>query len=74
MLSAAINEEEYPYAIAALSFTAFLFGLYGFAPELNTLWNVWSGDPLRSAGILAPPLALWLSIRAWRGQRFEEGS
>jgi len=74
MLSAAIKKQEYPYAIAALSFTAFLFGLYGFAPELNTLWNVWSGDPLRSAGILAPPLALSLSIRAWRGQRFEEGS
>lgn len=69
----AIKEGAHPHAIAAFVLTAFLLGLYGFAPQLNTLRNVSSGDSLRSAGILAPPLGLWLSLRAWRGQRFQEG-
>jgi len=33
MVSAAIKEREHLYAIAALAFTAFLFGLFGFAPQ-----------------------------------------
>jgi exosortase J len=42
-------------------------GLYCFAPQLSVLWKAWTSDPLRSSGILIPPVSLLLCLRAWRG-------
>jgi len=70
---AAIRDGANRYALGGTAFGAFLLGLLGFSPQLKTLWTVWTADSLRSAGILVPPLALWLSIRAWRSQSFHEG-
>src|SRR5271166_955594 len=41
-------------------------GLYCFAPQLSVLWKAWTTDPLRSSGILIPPVSLLLCLRAWR--------
>lgn len=48
-------------------------GCLGILPELEILWKFWTTDPLRSIGILIPPVSILLTLRVWRqmgwGQR-----
>ena len=41
-------------------------GCLGLYRELALLWVNWTGDPLRSIGILIPPASIWLTLRVWR--------
>lgn len=49
-------------------------GLWCFSFQLRELWHLWTTDGLRSIGILIPPTSLILSLRAWRGYRWQGGS
>jgi len=41
-------------------------GGLGFSREFQHLWIVWTTDPLRSIGMLIPPVSLLLTLRVWR--------
>jgi exosortase J len=41
-------------------------GCLGFSREIHYLWIIWTTDPLRSIGILIPPVSLLLTLRVWR--------
>ncbi len=41
-------------------------GCFGIGRELALLWRCWTTDPLRSIGILIPPVSLVLTLRVWR--------
>jgi exosortase J len=41
-------------------------GCFGLYRELAILWSVWTLDPLRSIGMLIPPVSIWLTLRVWR--------
>ena len=41
-------------------------GCLGLSRELVLLWAVWTSDPLRSIGMLIPPLSIILTLRVWR--------
>jgi len=43
-------------------------GWWCMADRIRALWEIWSSDGLRSMGALFPVAAIWLSLRAWRGQ------
>lgn len=51
-----------------------IVGLWCFSLQLHNLWHIWTTDGLRSIGILIFPTSLILSLRAWRGYRWEGGS
>jgi exosortase J len=46
-------------------------GCTGIYRELVFLWMVWTGDPLRSIGMLIPPVSVVLFLRVWRQHRWE---
>ena len=46
-------------------------GVVGLYRPLVVLWGVWTGDPLRSIGILIPPASILLTIRAWKQCQWE---
>jgi exosortase J len=46
-------------------------GCLGFSREIHSLWIVWTTDPLRSIGILIPPVSLLLTLRVWRQSGWE---
>lgn len=46
-------------------------GCLGLAPELLTLWRVWTTDPLRSVGLLIVVAAVLLVAREWRNSGWE---
>ena len=48
--------------IAVLS----LAGCVGIYREILTLWQLWMSDPLRSIGMLIPPVSIALTLRVWR--------
>jgi exosortase J len=41
-------------------------GALGIFRELATLWMIWNSDPLRSIGMLIPPISILLTLLAWR--------
>ena len=41
-------------------------GCLGIGRELTQLWRCWTTDPLRSIGMLIPPVSLVLTLRVWR--------
>jgi exosortase J len=53
--------------IAALT----ALGCLGICRELVQLWSFWTGDPLRSIGILIPPVSIVLFLRVWRQTGWE---
>jgi len=46
-------------------------GCLGILPEIETLWKFWTTDPLRSIGILIPPVSILLTLRVWRQAGWE---
>jgi exosortase J len=41
-------------------------GCIGIYREIVQLWMIWTGDPLRSIGMLIPPVSIVLFLRLWR--------
>ena len=41
-------------------------GCLGLYRDLALLWICWTGDPLRSIGMLIPPASVVLTLRVWR--------
>lgn len=41
-------------------------GCLGIGRELALLWRCWTTDPLRSIGMLIPPVSIALTLRVWR--------
>jgi len=41
-------------------------GCIGIYRELAILWILWTSDPLRSIGLLIPPISILLTLRVWR--------
>jgi len=50
------------YAMAALT----VAGCLGIYSDLSLLWETWTSDPLRSIGMLIPPVSIILTLRLWR--------
>jgi exosortase J len=46
-------------------------GCLGFYRELVALWSFWTGDPMRSIGILIPPVSILLTLRVWKQNGWE---
>lgn len=46
-------------------------GCLGIERELALLWRCWTTDPLRSIGMLIPPLSIVLTLRVWRQNNWE---
>jgi len=46
-------------------------GYVGVYPQLSTLWEIWTSDPLRSIGILILPTSIALIIYVWRQSGWE---
>jgi len=55
------------YGIAFLT----MAGCLGIYRELIVLWGTWTGDPLRSIGLLIPPASIVLTLRVWRQHHWE---
>jgi exosortase J len=49
----------------------FVLGCLGFSRELTFLWMIWTTDPLRSIGMLIPPVSILLTLRTWRSYGWE---
>ena len=41
-------------------------GCLGIYREIALLWRCWTTDPLRSIGMLVPPVSIVLTLRVWR--------
>jgi exosortase J len=41
-------------------------GTLGLFRELTVLWAIWTLEPLRSIGMLIPPVSILLTLRVWR--------
>ncbi len=50
-----------------------VLGLVGFSSQLQGLWHLWMGDPLRQIGILIPPVSVWLALRNWSRRDWSSG-
>jgi exosortase J len=46
-------------------------GCLGIERELALLWRCWTTDPLRSIGMLIPPVSIVLTLRVWRQNNWE---
>jgi exosortase J len=46
-------------------------GCLGIYRELAVLWITWTHDPLRSLGMLIPPISIFLTLRVWRQCQWE---
>jgi exosortase J len=46
-------------------------GCLGIERELALLWRCWTTDPLRSIGMLIPPVSIFLTLRVWRQNNWE---
>ena len=46
-------------------------GSLGLSPQFIVLWSTWTGDPLRSIGMLIVPASLVLVLRVWRQRGWE---
>ncbi len=46
-------------------------GCLGIERELILLWRCWTTDPLRSIGMLIPPVSIFFTLRVWRQNGFE---
>jgi exosortase J len=54
---------DLPLFMAALAAAAGVLGLFR---TLALLWAIWTGDPLRSIGMLIPPVSVLLALRVWK--------
>jgi exosortase J len=41
-------------------------GCLGLRRDLSIIWMLWTTDPLRSIGMLIPPVSIVLTLRVWR--------
>jgi exosortase J len=48
-----------------------LAGTVAMAPVLLKLWDIWTGDPLKSIGMLIVPASVILTLRVWRRYNWE---
>jgi exosortase J len=48
-----------------------LAGSLGVSPQFAKLWEIWTGDPLRSIGMLILPASILLILRTWRQSGWE---
>jgi len=46
-------------------------GFLGITQTLSRLWEIWTGDPLQSIGMLILPVGLVLVLRVWRRNGWE---
>ena len=46
-------------------------GCLGIQREIAELWTFWTTDPLRSIGVLIPPMSILLTLRVWRQHSWE---
>jgi exosortase J len=46
-------------------------GCLGIERELALLWRCWTTDPLRSIGMLIPPVSIVLTLRVWRQNNWQ---
>lgn len=46
-------------------------GCLGIERELALLWRCWTTDPLRSIGMLIPPVSIILTLRVWKQNRWQ---
>jgi len=46
-------------------------GILTLYPEFKPLWGIWTNDPLRSLGILLPPISLLLTLHVWGQQSWQ---
>lgn len=46
-------------------------GCLGLFRNIDLLWGSWTGDPLRSIGMLIPPASVLLTLRVWRQNGWE---
>jgi exosortase J len=46
-------------------------GCLGIHRDLVSLWALWIGDPLRSIGMLIPPVSILLTLRVWKQCEWE---
>jgi exosortase J len=51
----------------------FAVGLWCLRFQLQGLWFLWTGDALRSIGMLVPPVSLALALRAWSWRDWRGG-
>jgi exosortase J len=51
---------------AALATTLAIFGLSSIWFTVLSLWNLWTRDPLKSIGMVIPPVSLILILRVWK--------
>jgi exosortase J len=74
------NEKERKHARNARRWLALVWcgvalvtvaGCLGFYHDLVSLWTLWTGDPLRSIGMLIPPASLLLTLRVWKQSGWE---
>jgi exosortase J len=65
---AAISRRATPPSVALWCSIAILtaVGCLGIERELALLWRCWTTDPLRSIGMLIPPVSIFLTLRVWR--------
>jgi len=54
------------HTLCSLMVLVSLVGCLGLLNVLFALWNVWTTDPLRSIGMLIPPVSILLTLRVWR--------
>jgi exosortase J len=57
-----------PVQFAALATTLAVLGLSTIWFTMETLWNSWTTDALKSVGMFIPVVSLILILRAWRSQ------
>ena len=70
---AAISHRPTPPSVALWCSIAVLtaVGCLGIERELALLWRCWTTDPLRSIGMLIPPVSIFLTLRVWRQNNWE---
>ncbi len=61
-----LTQRRSRYVLAAGIAILAVVGALGIYRELATLWMIWTTDPLRSIGMLIPPVSVVLSLRVWR--------
>lgn len=58
---------------AWIALSLVVLGLGVFSRQFYDLWDLWTGDALRSFGILIPPTSLWLALRGWSWRDWAQG-
>lgn len=56
-----------PVQFATLTASLWVIGITTIWPAFLSLWNLWTGDALKSVGAVVPLVSLALILRAWKG-------